>query len=126
MQQPTRTALQPRPEDRSPAGPRILSRLIDPAAEDRYWRENFRSRAYVPRDTEYALLRPAYRFGWESRVRYFDRSWQQAEPQLQRDWRRRHEGTLPWTRARLPARDAWDRVDGLHSSLSGEAPSRSS
>jgi hypothetical protein len=97
---------------RAPAGAHTISERIDPAEEDRYWRENFRARPYVPHGSDYSRYRPAFRFGWESRVRYFDRSWHQAESHLQRDWLLRHESAMPWLRARLPARDAWERVDG--------------
>ena len=90
---------------------KTISELVNPGEEDRYWREHFRDRPYVERGSDYALYRPAFRFGWESRVRYFDRTWQEAEPRLQRDWLQRHESDLPWTRARLSARDAWERVD---------------
>ena len=111
MQHPTSVEVQPWPEGEPRTSAQLLSERIDPAAEDRYWREHFRSRPYVSQDCDYTLLRPAFRFGWESRIRYFDRTWEEAEPRLQRDWRRRHEGTLPWAQARLSARDAWERVD---------------
>ncbi len=88
-----------------------LAEAVNPSAHDRYWRQNYRARAYTDDSAAYDLYRPAYRFGWEARVRYFDRHWDDVEPTLAREWETRHESELTWPRAREAARDAWTRVD---------------
>jgi hypothetical protein len=85
---------------------------IDPAVEDAFWRDSYQSRPYVGADETYETYRPAYRHGWEWRLKHAGRSWEQAEPELGRDWNRvRGLSSLEWNRARVAAEDAWHRVD---------------
>jgi len=90
-----------------------VAESIDPTTEDAYWRENYTSRPY--HDASYSYdddLAPAYRHGWESRGRYADRSFDDAEPDLRRDWESaKAKSSLTWDRAKLATRDAWDRVE---------------
>src|SRR3954462_4274769 len=51
---------------------------IDPTTEDAYWSENYASRPYYDASTSYDEYRPAYRYGWESRARYADRSFDEV------------------------------------------------
>ncbi len=84
------------------------------AAEDAYWRDNFRSRPYVLGD-DYERYRPAYRYGYEAGRRHVGRSWNQIERDLRAGWERyEHRGGLPaaWEDVREAVRDAWDRVTG--------------
>lgn len=93
------------------AGKRVAE-SIDPTAEDAYWREEYPNREYYHDDVTYDAYAPAYRHGWESRVRYNDRSWAEVEPQLQTEWEQTPSSRdLAWERARRASRDAWDRID---------------
>lgn len=80
--------------------------------EERYWRENYASRPYA-QGAAWDSWAPAYRFGWEARDRYSNRSFDDAESDLRRDWQARHggSGALSWERAREAVRDAWHRVE---------------
>ena len=83
----------------------------NPAVEDAYWQANFRSRPYVGADENYDVYRPAYQYGWESQSRHADRSFDDVEPLLEREWHSRTErSNLEWERAKAAARDAWERV----------------
>jgi hypothetical protein len=55
---------------------------------------------------------PRYRYGWEARTdpRYADRTWADAEPELQRDWQGRYPDR-PWSAARESIREAWEGAD---------------
>jgi phage tail tape-measure protein len=91
-----------------------IAESIDPTAEDQYWSENYTSRPYYNPSTCYDEYRPAYRYGWEARARHADRTFDEAEPDLERDWEgARGQSTLAWDRAKHAARDAWDRVAHL-------------
>ena len=68
----------------------------------------------------YDEMAPAYRYGWESRAKHHDKSWNEAEPHLEHDWSsQRGTSTLEWERARhayarcmgadRPARDGGSR-----------------
>jgi len=89
-----------------------IAESIDPTVEDSYWRENYASRPYYDETVEYDVYRPAYQHGWEARTKYADRTFDEVEPDLQRDWDATHARTtkLPWTKARAASRDAWDRL----------------
>lgn len=88
-----------------------LGEAVNPSEEDRFWRANYHTRPYTDDDAAYDVYRPAFRFGWESRIRYFDRRWDDVEPTLAHQWERRHESELTWARARAAARDAWNRAE---------------
>lgn len=84
---------------------------IDPTIENDYWRENYASRPYVRNGESYERYQPAYRYGWESRARLGDRSWDEAESELGIDWGRAPASEeLDWDHARSAVRDAWNRV----------------
>jgi hypothetical protein len=85
---------------------------IDPTAEDAYWRENYRTRSYVDKNTTYDTYRPAYRVGYEGYGRLRGRRYEEVEPELQRDYERvAGQSGLAWEKARRASRDAWERLD---------------
>ena|SRR5687767_487242 len=91
---------------------RSAAAVVNPTAEEAYWREAFLSRPYADETLGYDHYRPAYRYGWESRTRFPDRRWDQVERELETGWREnRGISRLGWTDAKLAARDAWQRVD---------------
>jgi hypothetical protein len=54
---------------------------------------------------------PAYRYGVDAYGRYEGGTFDDAEPQLMRDWdRARGTLRLTWDNARHAARDSWQRV----------------
>ncbi len=91
---------------------KAVGESIDPTAEDAYWRENYRNRPYVKQDNDYDYYRPAYQYGWESRSTYQGKTFDEIEPELERNWEsQRGKSTLNWSDARLASRDAWDRAE---------------
>ena len=88
-----------------------VAKAIDPAAEDRYWRDNYSNRPYIRSGSSYDDYAPAYRYGVESYARYPDISFDDLEPDLGRDWNAsRGDSKLEWEHARHASRDAWQRV----------------
>ena len=84
----------------------------DPAVEDAYWRDNYASRPYVTQGATYDDYAPAYRYGAEAYSRYPDRSFDDVEPDLGRDWgTARGKSSLEWEHAKHATRDAWHRVE---------------
>jgi len=89
-----------------------VAEQIDPTAEEEYWRKEYANRNYYDPTVGYPKVGPAYQYGWESRVEYGDRHWDEVEPDLAHEWpNRRGKSSLDWGRARPATRDAWDRVD---------------
>jgi hypothetical protein len=88
-----------------------IAKAADPAAEDAYWRDNYSTRPYVDQGSRYDDYSPAYRYGVESYSRYPDRSFDEVEPELSRNWGSARGGSsLEWERAKHASRDAWHRV----------------
>lgn len=93
------------------AGAVMAKKAADPAIEDKYWKDNHTSRPYAQKDIGWEHYQPAYRHGVESYNRNPDRSFDDLEPEMSRDWNRaRGNSSLEWESARPAARDAWDRV----------------
>jgi len=88
-----------------------VAEAIDPTAEEAYWRENYASRSYVQKNQSFEDYGPAYRYGVDSYGRNEGRTFEQAEPDLKREWER-NKGTsrLTWDNARLASRDSWQRL----------------
>lgn len=89
---------------------KAAAEAIDPTAEDAYWRENHQGRPYS-KSGDYATYQPAYRYGWEARGRYPERSFDEVEPELKTQWGVGTQSKLDWENARPAARDAWDRIE---------------
>jgi hypothetical protein len=80
--------------------------------EDAYWRSNYKTRPYVKND-DYDTLSGGYRYGYESASRYSDRSWEDVEADLERDWDAyEYRGNSTWAQVKGAVRDAWDRITG--------------
>jgi hypothetical protein len=88
-----------------------VAKAADPVAEEAYWRDNYSSRPYVANGAQYDEYAPAYRYGVESYSRNPNQSFDEAEPQLSRDWgTARGKSSLEWEHAKHASRDAWHRV----------------
>lgn len=91
---------------------RHIADLIDPAAEEAYWRENYQTQSYYEAGFAYEDYHPAYRAGWEGRARHEGRAFEDVERELEADYNRsRASSRLSWEKCRHAARAAWDRFD---------------
>jgi hypothetical protein len=91
-----------------------IDALVNPEEEDAYWAEHYATRPYAAADRGYEAYRPAYRYGWESRARHHasGRTYDELEPELERDWEHHRGGSrLTWADARHATRDAWHRIE---------------
>lgn len=88
-----------------------VAEAIDPTREDAYWRENYSGRPYVSQGSTYDDYGPAYGLGVDGVSRHPGRSFDDAEPELSRQWSARSgTSTLRWDNAREAARDGWNRA----------------
>jgi len=99
-----------------------IAEMIDPTAEDAYWRENYADRPYT-QGASYDEFGPAYRYGVSSYSEYPDRRFEDIEPDLRREWpNARGTSRLEWDRARLAAKDSWQRVsDAVERAVPGDS-----
>jgi hypothetical protein len=86
--------------------------LVDPTAEDAYWRGHYATSAYYPEHEHgWEQVGPAYRYGVDHYNRNVGRSFEDVEPQMATEWERaRGQSTLAWDLARTASRDAWNRA----------------
>lgn len=86
---------------------------LNPTLEEEYWRENYKTRPYFREGVDYSEYAPAYRYGWETAVRddYHNRTFEEIEPNLQREWEAdRTRYPRPWAEMREAIRDAYNRT----------------
>jgi len=89
-----------------------LGEHVNPVMEEAYWRQNYLREPYFERGYTFDDYLPAYRTGWEGRLRYAGRTYEQCERDLQRDYQRnRGASRLEWAKNRHAVRAAWERFD---------------
>jgi uncharacterized protein YcfJ len=88
-----------------------VAEMVDPTVEDTYWRENYRHEPYYTADRDYDYYAPAYRAGYEGRVKYDGRTFDDVEEDLAADYARYQGNDLTWDEVRPATRAAWERVD---------------
>ena len=99
-----------------------VAEMIDPTAEDAYWRDNYAKRPYIAGDT-YDEFGPAYRYGVSAFSAYPGRNFDDLDADLGRDWQNvRGSSRLEWDRAKLAAKDSWQRVsDAVERAVPGDS-----
>src|SRR5258706_11740891 len=84
---------------------------VNPALEEAHWRKNYLREPYFERGYTFDDYLPSYRTGWEGRVRYEVRDFDQVDSELARDYHRnRGASQLDWNRNRHAASAAWERL----------------
>ena len=84
---------------------------VDPAAEEQYWHEHHMNEPYYDAAYSFEDYLPAFRAGWEGRTRFPDRSFEEVERDLEREYSWNRGGSrLLWQDARRAMRAAWDHV----------------
>lgn len=89
-----------------------VAESIDPTREYDYWRDNYVSEPYIQPNSSYDDYAPAYRTGYEGYGRYYGRTYNDVETELQRDYEtNRGNSNLGWEKAKHATRAAWDKVE---------------
>ena len=89
-----------------------LAMRVNPEVEETYWRQNYLREPYYERGYSFDDYLPAYRTGWEGRLRYAGRTYEQCERVLQRDYQRnRGRSQLDWAKNRHAVRAGWERFE---------------
>jgi len=85
--------------------------IVNPNAEEIYWRDQHKNQAYFNSTTTYDSYAPAYRYGIEAYSTYSGRKFDEIEPQLANEWdKSRGTSRLTWETAKLATRDAYERL----------------
>jgi hypothetical protein len=91
---------------------KVMAEAVNPTAEEAFWAENFRNESYYDPAYTYDDYSPAYRHGYGGRGRYQDRTWDEAEKDLESNWDTvKGQSRLGWDKAKHASRAAWVRVE---------------
>ena len=89
------------------------NRGTDWTTEERFWRDNYRTRPYTDESRGFDFYSPGYRYSYESVERVGRRPWIEAEPELRRGWDRfEGKSQSTWEEIKDSVHDAWDRITG--------------
>ncbi len=89
-----------------------VAEMIDPTAENAYWRDNYRNESYVTGDTSYDQYEPAYRTGYTGYGKYSGKKWDDVENDLERDYEKgKGNSRLAWSDAKHASKAAWHKVE---------------
>ena len=100
-----------------------IAEAIEAPAGEACRQEEFSSWTHAKRDWNFEDYSRAYRFGTEAYARSNGRSFDDAEPELKRNWERaRSNSNLSWENARYASRDSWQRVsDSVERAFPGDS-----
>ena len=100
-----------------------IAELIDPTAEEAYWRTSYTSRPYVTSGSTFDDYGPAYRYGVDTYPEYAGRPFDDVEADLARGWNdARGTSKLAWDRAKHATRDSWQRLsDTVERAIPGDS-----
>jgi hypothetical protein len=89
------------------------NRRLDWTTDERFWRDNYRTRPYTDESRDFEFYRPGYQYGYDAADRIGQRPWTEAEPQLRSGWDRYEgRGQSTWDEMKETVKDAWDRITG--------------
>lgn len=89
-----------------------IAQLFNHEDEERYWREqHVREPYYVEGSSYETRYAPIYRLGWESRVKYHGRVYDDAAPYIRAEFDAMPGKDMSWDEAEPAVRAAWDRAD---------------
>jgi hypothetical protein len=88
-----------------------VAEMVDPTVEDTYWRDAYSKEPYYAKKRDYDFYAPAYRTGYEGRVKYHGRGFDDVEDDLRKDYVRNNGRVDSWDEVRDATRAAWDRID---------------
>ena len=89
-----------------------VAEMIDPTAEDAYWRDNYKNETYANRDVGYDQYEPAYRTGYTGYGKHAGKKWDDVENDLQHDYEQtKGQSSLAWSDAKHASKAAWHKVE---------------
>lgn len=88
-----------------------VAEKINPTVEREYWSQQYRNEPYYREGREFGEYEGAYRTGYEGYARYGDRTWDEVQADLAREYEKnRGTSELTWDEASPATRAAWERL----------------
>ena len=100
-----------------------VAEMVDPTAEEAYWRETYTRRPYYNKNYTFDDYGPAYRYGVDYYRDNPHSSFEHHEAAMKRDWdKRKLRSRLSWEDAKHASRDSWQRVsDAVERATPGDS-----
>lgn len=91
---------------------KAVGEALDPTVENAYWQKTYSKESYYQTGLSYDDYAPAYRIGYQGRVKYAGRKFDDVERDLESGYNSA-KGTskLGWEKAKHASRAAWDRIE---------------
>ncbi len=88
-----------------------IAEKVNPTVEREYWANNYQKEPYYQTGRTFNDYEGAYRTGYEGYSRYGDRTWEEVQADLQREYEKnRGTSELTWDEASYATRAAWERL----------------
>ena len=85
---------------------------VNPTAEEKFWKETYIREPYYVTGKPFEYYAPGFRAGWQGRVLYSGRTFDEAEAELKASYAlTKGELDPSWEDVKPAARAAWNRVD---------------
>ena len=91
-----------------------LAEAINPTEYREHFKNEYRNTPYYSADKEWNDYEPAYQYGYETYGQHRGKRFEDAEPELQRDWdktRAQSNSRLEWNDAKHAVRDGWHHIE---------------
>jgi len=93
-------------------GGKAIGEALDPTVEDAYWESTYADEPYFQSGMTFNDYGPAYRTGYEGRVKYAGRDFDDVERDLENSYgATKGASRLRWDQAKAATRAAWNRVE---------------
>ena len=89
-----------------------VAEMVDPTAEDAYWRDNYSKETYGKSGLGYDEYEPAYRTGYTGYGKHAGKKWDDVENDLEHDYEKaKGNSSLAWSDAKHATKAAWHKVE---------------
>ena len=89
-----------------------VAELVNPTEYVTTLEQTYTSKPYYTPNYNWTDYKPAYQFGYDTYGRYRGRSFDEVEPDLEREWAQAQgHSRLAWADARMAVRDGWHTIE---------------
>jgi len=89
-----------------------VAEYVNPTEYDDYWRDNYTSKEYYNKTSDWDDYAPAYGLGYHAKGANAGRKYDEAENDLEQKWDEvKGDSKLAWNDARGAVRDGWHHVE---------------
>jgi len=91
-----------------------IAEAVNPTEYREHFKREYRNSPHYSSERDWNDYEPAYQYGYDTYGQHRGRRFEEAEPELQRDWdrtRAQNNSRLEWDDARYAVRDGWHHIE---------------